>query len=214
LNAQNDALLEILPDIKRAARQIELEWPDVATADDVEQDIVVRLLEDGYVVDARDLEPASRRRFLYKVAQQIASGERVDYEFFTGNFRYSAAEVRGHLENDALIDIEYEDLGDESETFSVEQVDIRNAFRSLSKDHQAVLFERFVYGNYQGVSWQPITRAIDALTRELNRTYKRAHSKHEGPGSRKAISNSQAQYISSQQNNSDGFKGFSRTNFE
>ncbi|WP_158881917.1 hypothetical protein [Amycolatopsis anabasis] len=194
---QNDALIQILPDIQRAARHIEMEWKGVVEADDIEQDIAARLLENNYATVAASLEPRALRRALFKIGVQLASGERVSYEHFSGQFRYSTGEVRERLERGALVDvgeIKVEGAPEPASVFSVEDVDVRVAADKLSVAHQNALARRYVDGlvSADATDRKTVQRAVDALTHELNREFRRAAEAHDGPGSRQAVSNAQA----------------------
>ena len=65
-----------VPSIRKAAINAAIEWPDV-TADDVEQEVWIRLLEaPGVTERLEEFEPAAASRFLFKVAKQVASKEK------------------------------------------------------------------------------------------------------------------------------------------
>lgn len=198
MHGRNDALVEVLPDITRAARHVSLEWADVLDAEDIRQEIVVRLLEDNYAETLRDMEDRPRRKTLFKIGVQIAAGERVDYEHFSGQYRYSTDEVRERLERGALDSVGEDRLGtiagDPAVAFSVEDVDVRHAFPSLTENHQDAI--RYWLSKDRGpltaAERMTVTRAVDALTHELNRAFRRRAEAHDGPGSRKAMSNARA----------------------
>lgn len=203
MNQTNTGLVGILPDIERAATHVALEWADVVEADDISQSIVVALLERPKILSQIvAFEPQQRRQYLFRIGQQIASDERVDYEHFSGQYRYSTDEVRSLLESGALDSVGDEPVGPvdgaESATFSVEDLDVRVAVRRLPESQQAVLMERFVIGRVPE-DRKAVTRAVDALTRELNRTFRKAAEAHDGPGSRQAVSNATAQVLNKRQ---------------
>src|SRR5690606_33892147 len=76
-------------------------------ADDLTNDIVIRLLEGnkGYAVTLREMEIPQRTKTLNMIASQLASEARDTYEYFHGNFRYSVEEVRQLLRGGALFHV-------------------------------------------------------------------------------------------------------------
>ncbi|MBX6360076.1 MAG: hypothetical protein IRZ03_08355 [Acidobacterium ailaaui] len=204
MDEQSKALLKILPAIERAAAHVALEWPNIVDAEDLVQEISVRLLRDSYATTVQNMDPRARRRSLYKIGTQIASSMRVDYDRFSGNYRYSTGEVRDRLEKGALAVVgfdrvptppaSYDGVADPVVEMSIEDVDIRNAFTRISEDHQAALVERFLYGVISP-DWKKVTRAIDALTSELNRSFRRGWEQHNGPGSRRVVSSERARKL-------------------
>lgn len=205
MNEINEHLVAILPDINRAAAHVALEWADVVEPEDVGQGISVALLERPNVLaQVAALEPRQRRQYLFRIGQQVASEERVDYEHFSGQYRYSTDEVRSHLDGGALEGVGEEPQdpvdGANAATFSVEDLDIRVAIRRLPEAQQRTLIERFALGRITE-DRKAVTRAVDALTRELNRTFRRMAEAHDGPGSRQAVSNATAQVLTKRQEN-------------
>lgn len=195
MNDQNSALLDIMRDIERAAKHIELEWPTVINADDAAQEIIVRLLEKKYATEVREMDPKPRKQVLHKIGQQIASEHRADFDYFSGNYRYSTGEVRAKLESGVLTDLEYEPGDDEfSMEISDDAIDIKRAFDQLDESKQEILLDRFARG-VESTWRKSVTRAVDSLTQEMNRNVRRDDFEHDGPGSRTAISNHQAQEV-------------------
>src|SRR5690606_39941674 len=100
MSDKNEAVTELYPEIQRAAKKIANEWPDVVEADDLTNDIVIRLLEGnkGYAVSLREMEIPQRTKTLNMIASQLASEARDTYEYFHGNFRYSLEVARELLD--------------------------------------------------------------------------------------------------------------------
>ncbi|AIG78427.1 Hypothetical protein AJAP_27920 [Amycolatopsis japonica] len=184
------ALEEILPDIRRAAKRVGREWSAVTTAEDVEQEIVLHLLTKDTAEKLADFDDAARGVTLYRIGTQIAAQERIDYDHFTGNYRYSTNDVRKILDLDALLKIR--------ERTSAEEADLDEGMAMLRKRHAryaevVVLRYRFK----ENVDRRVLHRAVDALAECMNSVHiGRRIAYVEGPGSRTAFTNDQAQRVS------------------
>lgn len=206
MTTQNEALLAIHDDIKAAARHVALEWADVVEADDMEQEIAVRLLADNYATTVYELGKWGRKKTLFKIGQQIASDQRVDYEHFSGQFQYSTEEVRDRLKKGALEEVGTEETetaaGDPAVEFVVDDVDVRAGFERLPEQHQAnILFWlKADRAPLTSTERKNITRAVDALTHILNREFRKSSGDHDGPGSRQAMTNAKANAITQRSN--------------
>lgn len=198
------SVLELQRDIERAARHIQLEWPEVVDSwEDMASDIMALLVKDNQGIKIQQLDPKAKRKTLHMIGQQIASSMRDDYEHFTGNYLYSTNEVRSILGSGILkeltetVELPGTDrdwaVGDKKSVTRLEHVDVLNAFNQLEGHHRGILIRRFNQGEQlDNVDRKDLTRAVDRLTDILNRTRRRQASQHNGPGSRKAISNSRA----------------------
>lgn len=221
MSDKNEAVTELYPEIQRAAKKIANEWSDVVEADDLTNDIVIRLLEGnkGYAVTLREMDIPQRTKTLNMIASQLASEARDTYEYFHGNFRYSLEEVRQLLRGGALFHVGQEVVANrfnrsedgaggerlQPQGFKepkvrdqTENLDVGVCFRSLSENHQRVLVAAYLTGSYSG-HHQRVTEAEEALMHAMNRNFRTAKTNHDGPGSRKAISNAQAAVINKRQ---------------
>lgn len=205
MSKQNDALVKILPDIKRAAQHIALEWADVVEAEDVAHDITVILLEwPNVLAQVSQLGQRQRRQYLFQVAQQVASKERVDYEHFTGNFRYSTREVREILERGAL----YE----KRTRTDTERLDLDEGVALLRKRnprYAELIGRRYLQGEgmFGSTERKELTRAVDLLTNCMNNVHRNRRAEYtEGPGTRKIISREDAAWIAKHQ-----YEGYGRS---
>jgi len=72
-----------------------------------------------------------------------------------------------------------------------------------------VVVRAFVTGDWdRSKDGKELTRAVDALTREMNNTHRRRVSEYrEGPGTRKVVSNSAAQAMTARQWHGDNWEG-------
>src|SRR5690606_7241605 len=96
-------LIRIDKDIQFIVRAVVFEGPKATTEEDLAQEMYVRLAETPASVDKlKELDRRSRLAWLKRIAEQIASIERIDYDYFSGNYCYSSKEVLKALENGAL----------------------------------------------------------------------------------------------------------------
>lgn len=179
---------EWVEEISRAAHIVARKWPGVIDADDVNQEIWVRLLsQKTSALDA--LDPDARLRTLVRIGDQVAADYRNDHEVFSGNVYYGTDDVRALLKK-GLLAKRREDLDAASETLT-EFIDLHEGavmLRNTQPQHAAVVSDVFLFGN-EDDDRKRATRAVDALTRCMNRVHTTRYA-HEGPGSRRAISNS------------------------
>jgi len=206
---QSTALAEILPEIQRAAAKVGREWAAVTTAEDIEQEISLHLLEKHSATKIAAFDAPARRELLTRIGTQIASQERVDYDYFTGNYRYGVTEVRELLEKGGL-----------------HEARVKNRSERLDLDEGGALLRKRNprYANLIGSRYlndepaespadqKATERAVDALTDCMNQVFKnRGRSYLAGPGSRSAVSNARAAVLTSNQYGGDGAYSLDRT---
>src|SRR5690554_4468836 len=86
-------------EISYASKVVANQWPGVIQADDVEQEIYLRLLEtSGSVEKLATMTSEERRNSLVHVGHQIGSRYKNDYELFSGNCYYGTEHVRAILD--------------------------------------------------------------------------------------------------------------------
>lgn len=193
---------DLYEEVERAGRITARRWPGVIDAEDAEQEIWVRLLESDYVDRLTEMEPAARSHVLGRIGSQVASQYRDDLEVFSGNVSYGTDEVRAMLKA-GLLARQRKELDPSSETLT-EFLDLHEGAQGLrdrSPQYAETLGKAFLLKEDTGHSMN-LTRAIDALTVEMNRVSARRFSDHDGPGSRQALSNEQSIYIT--RNERDG----------
>lgn len=183
---------DLAPVIKRAAKSVAFQWPGVVDADDVEQSIHIRLLEsEGSVEAILGMGDRARYRAIVGIGHQLASGERADYDYYKGSYRYSVAEVRGLLEMGLL--------ADPPANFKAELMDAEDAVKKLSDRYLNAIFDRYVVGDRPGseADQKALERAVDALTDAMNQVQKRRHSERDdGLGTRQILTSAQALELS------------------
>lgn len=96
-------MIEIANEVAKAARAVSFEWPGVIDAEDLQQEIWVKLLESAeYVNQLNAMDGTQRYAALKLIGNQVASSYRADYALFSGNIHYGTAEVRSLLESGIL----------------------------------------------------------------------------------------------------------------
>lgn len=221
MTTQNEAITHLYPEIQRAAKKIANEWSDVVEADDLTNDIVIRLLEGnkGYAVTLWGMDTPQRIKTINMIASQLASEARDTYEYFHGNFRYSLEEVRQLLRDGALFHVgqsvvenhfnKRDEAGGATDPNPlgfkepkvrdhVENLDVEVCFGSLTENQKRILVAKYYTEDYDG-HHDLVTRAEEALMHAMNRNFRTRKTNHDGPGSRQAISNAHAAVINKRQ---------------
>lgn len=225
-------VLELSKEIGKAAQTVAYQWPGVVEADDAEQMLYTHLLERPNAIDKllNDFDEKQRLNAIIQIGHQLASEERADYDVFSGNFRYSVDEVRRLLEFRALHHEEpslgsnwsiSEDFisGGEFEdavlTKMASETDLRNAMKRLRESNEGyadIITRRYLGGeslSVEGGDRMRLNRALNALTTQMNRSFKQQHAERaDGPGTRKRVSRSAAYTKSSSDYDGDDFDQF------
>lgn len=180
--------------VKKVARNVSYHWPGVVEPDDLEQLIWLFILERPSTQrHLGGLDEHSRYRALSKIGHELASKERASYDVFSGNFRYSVDEVKYVLSKGVLI----EDLTgwDEAVHDLMEGLEV---LVTRSPQYVDAITSRYADMEYpKGDAKVTLSRALTAVTDEMNKSNKRRHA--DEPGMRKAVSNAAARAISSSQ---------------
>jgi hypothetical protein len=220
---------ELGPQVMKAAKAVARNWPGVIEDDDLEHDMLVRLLETPNSVEKiYEMENKSRVQALTWMGHQIAKGERTSFEHFSGNFRYSVNEVKKLLaggmlrgmnpatgsswaaEDYVATDGSFED--GLLNRYSTELDLVRAMVRLEDKNHEAAraIVLRYLVGRVPKGSKDEMTlsRGLEYLTEEMNRSFKKQHAEApDGPGTRKVFSNASARGISANDYNGDQGEG-------
>lgn len=192
-------------DIAKAAKLVALDWSGVIEADDIQQELWVRVLESEKTLNAiTNAESALRVDLLKRMGVQVASKYANDYEVFSGNIFYSSAHARRVLES-GLLTATRQDLAEMDETLT-EFLDLHEAFDALKRINQEqaqAIWADFVESSYDkstSAKREKLRRAVNHLTDLMNQAYKRRMAGYEdGPGTREVMSNARARAISSTQ---------------
>jgi hypothetical protein len=184
-------------DVRKAARIVAYQWPTIVEAEDVEQEIYVRLLSSPASVDKLldDFDAKNRVSALISMGHQIAAKERTDYEVFSGNFRYSVNEVKKLLTN--------RKNGIGKSTTGADLEAGMERLRQKNNTYHELIQRRYVLGErIEGSESSALSRALTALATHMNHYHKKQHAERsDGPGTRKAISSERARWISNNQYN-------------
>lgn len=173
--------------VKREARLAESRWNNLISADDIEQEIWLWLLErPGVQKQLENANAAELSAVFKKSADQICSKERLDYDHFTGNYHYIAKEVRDLLNT----------LGEEYDVHSAdEKVDFQLGMEDLEQyhnDYYDVIIRAYIQGedfNISSTTKMLKSRAVDKLTELMNRKRgQRERDRTEGLGTKPKIS--------------------------
>jgi hypothetical protein len=161
-----------------AGRSNNVEWEDLS------QDMWVWMLENPNQYDKYcNMEDPYRN--LIKIAKQELYKQNSAYEHFTGDYTYTNAEVRGLL-SEYLIDVTLESIA--------EHVDLVEGMLMVRTDAPAyfnAIVGRYVKG--EEVASNLLSKAVDKLVNCMNQVNKSARYSYEGPGARRAMSNSAVQ---------------------
>jgi len=211
------------PAIRKAAVNAAIEWPDV-TADDVEQEVWMRLLEAPGVTDTLEgFEPSAASRFLFKMAKQVASKEKQKARISRGDFKYSTGEVKKRLAAGALSCLGAGEMGswaadEESSGTGNGYTDTTGATASFMADLQGALLslkernERYfnlivakylLEEGFNHADDMAATRALKSLTNLMNFGYKKDMGEYEGPGLHKKPTRAAAQAMNHEYETSD-----------
>lgn len=173
---------KLLPEIQQAAKKTARDWNGIISADDAEQEIIVRLLEDAYAEKLLCFDQNARTETLEKIGRQIASDYRTDYDHFTGNFFYSTNDVREILERGAL--------HEERISTNTERLDLDEGLCLLQKRNKRyakVVGQRYLEG-LEVSDTKLLTRAVDLLTDCMNNVHRNRELNYtEGPGTRNNV---------------------------
>ena len=232
-NVVGSDVMRLKVEVEKAAKTVAFKWPNVVSADDMEQELYLFLLERPNVIEKllTEFDDKNRLNAIVQIGHQIASKEREDYEVFSGNFRYSVDEVRGILEDRALHD-EDPSLGSNwsiAEDFiskggefedavlnkSSSEMDLRRGFGRLLKQNPKyadIIRRRYLDSESfeEAVDRMRLMRALTALTTEMNRSFKQQQKDHDGPGSRKPVTATAAHYKSKRNWNDDSPEAVNR----
>jgi DNA-directed RNA polymerase specialized sigma24 family protein len=195
---------------RRAAKQVAATYGGMLSADDIEQDVMMKMLEcPGVMKESLKLPDASTWKLVFKMAGQVSVQHQEDYKRFTGIHHYSTWDVRRLLQKGVFVDEEKDSIHEASEqTIRTgrrskkdyaeyigvdDKLDIQYGLKKLTPQQRETLIARYVLDerpHHEGVS-----RAIESLTRHMNNRREIETKNYEGPASRRVMSNATAQAI-------------------
>jgi len=169
--------------VNKAARSVAgrsnlIEWEDLS------QDMWVWMLENPTQY-AQYCEMEDPHKNLTKIAKQEMYKQNSAYEYYSGDYTYTPKEVRGLL-TEYLIDVTLESVA--------EHVDLIEGLLMLRSDaprYFKTVIDKWVHGREGHTNMT--TQAVDKLAKLMNHVNRAARYSYEGPGSRKALTSTQAQ---------------------
>ena len=212
--------------ITKAATAAAREWPDVS-ADDVEQDVWMRLLESPGAVESLDeFTDLGASRFLYRMAKQVAAKDLQRTRISKGDFKYSTGEVKRRLEQGALSCLGAGEMGswaadeessgtgngytDTTGATASFMVDLTGALKALKERNERyfnlIVAQFLLNEGFNNADEVASRKALKALTNLMNFGYKKSMGEYEGPGLRKKPTRAAAQAISNGYEN-DNYDG-------
>lgn len=191
---------EVVQMANRAGRRVAREYPGIE-AEDIAEEALTRLYE-----RAERLRSATADH-LYSVLEgegvKYAAKERYDFILYSSQYVYTPKEVRAILEH-AYYDPTARDVPTEKDdwlsadigkgTVGVSLMDIDVAMDRIKPRERKLLKRRFYLGE-EITDTKAVTRAVDSLTRVVNRLVYQKGFSDDGPGSRRAMSNGKSQYV-------------------
>ena len=182
---------ELYDTIERTSQALADIWPGMITAEEVAQAIWQDLLENpGDLEAAREIRGPALREFIEKRGARFVAKEKEDYDYFTGNFFYSTQDVRNLLKRGALVsgrertwterqdlDIAFQRLRDNHE-IAVSEWEKKRKDKGFPKplDYAAIIWANYVLDQPIHRYRADLMRAVDALTREMNRVHFKTHN--------------------------------------
>jgi hypothetical protein len=187
----NEISPELTRAVKRVARSVAFNWPDTVLADDLEQDLWVEILTSPATLAAvQGAEPPLQYRLLTRLANRKAGSQRDDYEFFSGNFKYAVDDVKKLLSRGALTEA--------LSGFDSALIDLDIATDALPPQYLDAVERRYINQEVPkaGADKERLSAALASLTTQMNRSNKQRCAEHlDGPGTRKAMSNSASRAV-------------------
>lgn len=187
------------------AGQLARAYPGIE-AEDIQQEIYLEMLKPHRLRDA-ELVPEYVERQAYLAGKTYCEKERYDYMFHSAQYVYTPREIRA-LFAEAFFDRDIWQKAPTKETSPDIQAggvvislwDLDQAYETLTASEQIAIQKKCdMKETLIGGEQDRYERAIDKVTRYLNRGIAMKDysgpEQHEGPGSRQAMSNADAQYI-------------------
>ncbi len=153
--------------VRAAADRVAAEWHGVTDADDIGQEIWLRLLESpSSLEELMGMEAGHRVLSLVAIGRQIASQQRTDYDYFTGNYFYSVKDVKGVLSSGALTA--------ERVSTNTERMDLDEGLTLLNERYRELIQQRYVWGDRMSnqSDKDALSAGIEALTDAMNRVHR------------------------------------------
>ncbi|MDQ0793582.1 hypothetical protein [Streptomyces sp. B1I3] len=169
--------------------------------DDIYQELAVGLITKEEVLRKNARTPAYVKRALQNVAHNYCMGERATHYFYSDQYDYTPDTVKVLVEKVLCGEPGKMSIpSDASPESQVEEgmilnAEISRALDELPESYRAILEAKYVIGEDLSTNERKtFSRAINRLVSNLNTRKKAETKEHEGPGSRKALTNAAALY--------------------
>lgn len=180
---------EFYDGVERVARQVSAKWPTIEW-EDTRQDIWVELLSSDSLLDTA-LESEDPSPIFRMLASRTISNSFQRTELAQGSYVYGTKDIRALLESGII--------QNPTEFTVTQSTQVSEAMLKLlhkNKDYFNTIVDRFVHGIK--TPSQATTRAVDKLSDFINWQASITDANgHEGPGSRKVVSNAQSTFLTS-----------------
>lgn len=201
--------------VQRVADSLADEWPGIA-AEDIAGAINEFLVKRWADITGRDLSEEQLKAVVYGFAKRegkaYCTAERYAFQSLSAEWIYTPKEVRTvlteyffHTGGDWVEPVKRPNRDEylESDSVSIPVMDMKAAFESLSKKDAELIVRHYGYAeSLNATDRKRLQRAVETITKFLNRGVldRFDHSNHEGPGSRRAMKNSHARFITDEIN--------------
>lgn len=207
MTTAQEEIAALAPEIRKIADSLAIQWPGI-DREDITQEMTLKVAENWATVSEHDDRHKIALGLAKKRGVQFCSEERYYYQAQTAEWIYTPREVRALLaeyyyDADAWLAPPTRPQGGrqtvEADGLWVALADIQTALEAVSESDQAAIVAAFDAGEKPttGAEKMRLSRAIDRVTARLNRSVSDSFDRyaHDGPGSRTAMSNAQARFI-------------------
>lgn len=188
-------------DVSKVSRSLARSNPGMDT-EDISQQIWLVLFDrtPGQFAVLTDAEPDFVGQVIYRAGHDYCATERYYYTFHSAEYVYTPDDVRTLLGEAFFNPVAWETTPLKEKEISITSgglciplMDIRTAFNALDSDDQKVVRERYEFGiPGDATERSRVMRAVDRMTRTINRNIVLGKKEHEGIGSRTATTNAAA----------------------
>ncbi|WP_433332574.1 hypothetical protein [Spirillospora sp. CA-294931] len=198
INVSDEKLIEMA---NRAGRDVARQYPGIE-AEDITSEALTRFYEKLPRM-ADDVEVRYVYRVLERDAASYAAKVRYDYVISTSQYVYTPREVRALLKeiyfDPTAWDVptgkdDWLSAEIQGRSIGISLMDLKVGMDRIKPEHRSILERRFFHED-DSMHRKDVTRAVDALTRVVNRIAAKTGKAQDGPGSRDAMSNSKALWV-------------------
>jgi hypothetical protein len=180
-------------------RSVARDYPGV-DAEDISAEALTKLMDNRPKAD--DPSAGYVKRILQRYGATYAATQRYQRIVETSQYIYTPNEIKALLEHcyydPAAWDVptgkdDWLSAEIDGRSIGISLMDITVGMEKIKAEYRSALEKKFYLG--EDVHHQRVTRALDSLTRAINRIVAKTGKGDGGPGSRNAMSNSKARYV-------------------